>query len=139
VVVPTWLRSTYNNETGRQPIYLDPGMAFGTGEHTTTQQALQMLEEVVAPGCRRVLDVGTGSGILAVAAAHLGAQAVLALDIDPVAVAVARENIAFNELDNRINVAEADVASVEAAALARWWPDGDAGDPRAEVVVSNIL
>ncbi|HLS88165.1 MAG TPA: 50S ribosomal protein L11 methyltransferase [Sphingobacteriaceae bacterium] len=139
VIVPTWLRSTYRNETGRQPIYLDPGLAFGTGEHTTTQQALQMLEDAVAPGCPRVLDVGTGSGILAIAAARLGARAVLGLDIDPVAVAVARENIAFNQLDERIRVEQADVALVEPARLAPWWPDGDAQDPRADVVVSNIL
>lgn len=139
VIVPTWLQSSYENEMGRQPLFLDPGLAFGTGEHTTTQQALQMLEDAVAPGCPRVLDVGTGSGILAIAAARLGARAVLALDIDPVAVDVARENIAFNELDQRIAVEEADVAVVEPARLARWWPDGDDQDPRADVVVSNIL
>ena len=76
-------------------IVLDPGMAFGTGTHPSTQLCLRALEDHVRPG-HRVLDLGCGSGILAIAAAALGAAAVLALDNDPVAVTAARQNIALN-------------------------------------------
>lgn len=76
-------------------IALDPGMAFGTGTHPTTQLCLEALEDRVKPGSR-VLDLGCGSGILAIAAARLGAASVLALDTDPVAVESAQQNIAHN-------------------------------------------
>jgi ribosomal protein L11 methyltransferase len=78
VVIPTWER--YELQPGELPLYLDPGMAFGTGSHPTTGLCLKWLEKLVTPDTR-VLDVGTGSGILAVAAARLGAQPSLALDI----------------------------------------------------------
>lgn len=164
VVVPTWLRASYTVPLGRYALYLDPGTAFGTGEHTTTRQALIMLERALAEPRRRVVDVGAGSGILAMAAARLGAAAVLALEIDPVAVAVAVENVAANGLADRITVVEADVAVVDRSTLAQWWPDANAGavtaapvavgpgdaktagadgadndGARADVVVSNIL
>ncbi len=93
-------------------IELDPGMAFGTGLHATTRMCLVCLEELVEEG-DAVLDVGTGSGILAIAAARLGASRVLALDSDPTAVQVARNNISLNGL---AGVAEAQEGSLDTLA-----------------------
>lgn len=95
VVVPSW--EPYELAAGELPLYVDPGMAFGTGTHTTTSLCLRWMQKLVSPGAR-VLDIGTGSGILAVAAARLGAGQVTAIDIDPVAVRVARENVARNQV-----------------------------------------
>lgn len=78
-------------------IELDPGMAFGTGLHPTTRLCLQALEQIVRPG-DAVLDIGTGSGVLSIVATQLGAARVLGTDIDPLAVRVARENLALNHL-----------------------------------------
>lgn len=91
VVVPSW--ETFTPEPGDLVITLDPGMAFGTGSHATTALCLCWLEDLVPPA-RVVVDVGTGSGILAVAAALLGAGPVLALDTDATAVQAARANVA---------------------------------------------
>ena len=79
---------------------LDPGLAFGTGGHETTSLCLEALDKLVAGG-ERVLDIGTGSGILAIAALKLGAAAAEGVDIDPVAVRTACENAALNEVDGR--------------------------------------
>ena len=95
VIIPSW--ETYELQESDVPLYLDPGMAFGTGTHPTTSLCLRLLEKVVKPGAR-VLDVGTGSGILGIAAAKLGAGQVVAIDIDPVAVKVAGENAESNEV-----------------------------------------
>lgn len=78
-------------EAGRIPIFMEPGMAFGTGTHETTQLCLEALERYLAPG-DTCLDVGTGSGILAIAAVKLGARKVVGCDIDPIAVGVATQN-----------------------------------------------
>jgi len=78
---------------------MDPGMAFGTGTHETTRLVIRMLEKYTAPGCR-MLDVGTGSGILAICASRLGASECRAYDIDPMAVRVANENIKDSGLSN---------------------------------------
>lgn len=91
---------------GEVVVDLEPGLAFGTGDHPTTRMALAALARSVRPG-DRVLDFGTGSGVLACAAARLGAAAVLALDIDPQAAAAARRNVALNGLDG-VTVAQAD-------------------------------
>lgn len=99
VIKPTWRQ--FDAAPDDILIELDPGMAFGTGLHPTTQMCLQALEDVLRPGMH-VLDLGTGSGILALAAAKLGAEAVLALDTDPVAVAAARENIRRNGVSERV-------------------------------------
>lgn len=101
VVRPSWL--PYSPAEGEIVIELDPGMAFGTGLHPTTQMCLLALEEHVRPATR-VLDLGTGSGILAIAAAKLGAATVLALDNDPQAVAVAQQNIHHNGVADRVQV-----------------------------------
>ena len=82
---------------------LDPGMAFGTGLHPTTRMCMEQIERRVQPDMR-ILDVGTGSGILAIAAAKLGAQRVYAIDNSSVAVESATENAAMNDLSDRIKV-----------------------------------
>ncbi len=92
---------------------------FGTGRHPATRLALVLLEEYVRPG-DRVLDLGTGSGILAVAAAKLGAGEVLALDTDADAVAVARESVSLNSLAGMVEVGRGGIES--AVPLTTWWP-----------------
>lgn len=93
VIVPSWL--TYEPLPGDLVLELDPGMAFGTGLHPTTQLCLRLLERYGRPG-QRALDLGCGSGILAVGLAKLGATAVLAVDNDPIAVAATIENVERN-------------------------------------------
>ncbi len=95
VVVPTW-RDHQPQETDIV-IQLDPGMAFGTGHHPTTRMCIELLEEVVRPGID-VLDLGCGSGILSIVAAKLGAGKVLGLEVDAVAVKVAKANVRGNEV-----------------------------------------
>jgi len=101
VIKPTW--QEYDPQLDDVIIELDPGMAFGTGLHPTTQMCLQALEEHLKPG-DRVLDLGTGSGILAIAAARLGAGSVQALDNDPIAVKVAQANVESNGVQNVVTV-----------------------------------
>lgn len=100
-VAPTW--ATYDEAPGEVLVRIDPGQAFGTGHHETTRLCLAAMASVVDHGCR-VLDVGTGSGILAIAAVKLGAAFVDACDIDPVAVDVARANVAANGVDGSVRV-----------------------------------
>jgi ribosomal protein L11 methyltransferase len=102
VIVPAW-EAYESGSSDEVVIRLEPGMAFGTGLHPTTRLCLEALETQLAPGCR-VLDVGTGSGVLAIAAAKLGAGAVLALDADPVAVTVAQENVQMNGVASQVTV-----------------------------------
>jgi len=92
-VIPSWEDSECPYD--RMPVRIDPGQAFGTGTHETTQLTMEALERWIEPS-HTVLDVGTGSGILAIASRLLGARLVLACDIDPVAVQVAQANIARN-------------------------------------------
>ena len=101
VVKPSWLE--YAPAPDEVIVELDPGMAFGTGLHPTTRMCLVLLEDRVARGSR-VLDVGTGSGILSIAAAKLGAGEVLALDLDPIAVDTAGRNVAANHAENVVQV-----------------------------------
>jgi ribosomal protein L11 methyltransferase len=102
VVVPSWIE--HDPRPGQVPLRLDPGQAFGTGHHETTRLCLLALEDVVRPGMD-VLDVGTGSGILSIAAVKLGAARVHALDIDPIAVEVARKNCAENGVGGQVQLA----------------------------------
>jgi ribosomal protein L11 methyltransferase len=115
VIVPSWLE--YAPRAGDVVLRLDPGMAFGTGLHPTTQLCLALLERYVRPGSR-VLDLGCGSGILAIAAAKLAAGAVLALDTDPIAVAATRENVLRNDVADLVHVAEGSLGG--GAALGHW-------------------
>jgi ribosomal protein L11 methyltransferase len=93
-IVPEWMRGQ-SVPDGRTPLYLNPGLTFGTGAHATTQLCLELLEEAVCPG-DKVLDLGCGSGILAIAALGLGASHATGVDIDPKAVDVAYENAEMN-------------------------------------------
>jgi ribosomal protein L11 methyltransferase len=128
-IVPAWLEPEAG--PGDVVVRLDPGMAFGTGTHPTTQLCLLALERHLRPG-QRVLDLGTGSGILAIAAAKLGAERVLALDIDPEAVRVAGENTQANGVAERIQVAEGSLAEVLVGAYGDEWR-------QAPLVIANIL
>lgn len=106
VIKPTW--EDYDGEPADHILEIDPGMAFGTGTHETTSMCIEMIEKYMKPG-DKVLDAGCGSGILAIAAALLGAGEVLGVDIDETAVEVAKENIAMNKVDK---VARADFGDV---------------------------
>ncbi len=97
VIVPAWEK--YEPAEGELVVRMDPGMAFGTGTHETTRLVIRMLEKYTKAGCR-MLDVGTGSGILAICASKLGAAECRAYDIDPMAVRVANENIRDSQLTN---------------------------------------
>ena len=92
IVVPYWQAEETN---GRTPIILDPGLTFGTGAHASTQMVMETMEETVRPGFR-CLDLGSGSGILSIAALRLGAKSAIGVDIDPKAEGIARENAAYN-------------------------------------------
>ena len=107
VIKPSW--EGWNAQPGDLIIELDPGMAFGTGTHETTAMCVEMIEKHYRGGS--VLDVGTGSGILAIAAARLGAKDVLGVDIDPMAVRVARENVEKNGLSGVIDIREGDLVA----------------------------
>ncbi|HJD20192.1 MAG TPA: 50S ribosomal protein L11 methyltransferase [Candidatus Gemmiger faecigallinarum] len=104
-IVPGW--ETY--DTDRIQITMDPGLAFGTGTHETTALCLELLDDLVQGG-ERVLDVGTGSGILAIAALKLGAREADGVDIDPMCVRTAGENAARNGVDDRFRVLVGDLS-----------------------------
>jgi ribosomal protein L11 methyltransferase len=125
VIKPSWLE--YSPQQGDVVVELDPGMAFGTGLHPTTRLCLAALEDYVRPNMN-VLDLGTGSGILAIAAAKLGGPSVwvTAVDTDPVAVEAARQNVARNGLASQISV---DQGSTDAAR----------GQGPYSLIVANIL
>ena len=93
VVLPYWLSE--EDHGSRLPVILDPGLTFGTGAHPSTQMVMAAMEELVKPGSR-CLDLGSGSGILSIAALRLGAQSAVGVDIDPKAEDIARENAAYN-------------------------------------------
>jgi ribosomal protein L11 methyltransferase len=135
-IKPTW--EDYEAAPNERIIELDPGMAFGTGTHPTTALCLQTLESVVRGG-EEMIDVGTGSGILAIGACRLGAKSVLALDLDPVAVSSATENVKLNDLSYQIEVRLSDLLGV--------LKEGEAGTASGtlhvslpvDLVVANIL
>ncbi|MEN8241233.1 MAG: 50S ribosomal protein L11 methyltransferase [Chloroflexota bacterium] len=126
LVLPAWIDPP---ETGRLILKIDPGMAFGTGTHPTTQLSLTLLERYVGPG-DTVLDIGCGSGILAVAARKLGAEQAYGVDIDPVAAEISNQTAADNQVLSGIDFKAGSVTDV----LAGKFPI-----KQAPVVVANIL
>jgi len=122
VIKPSW--EDYFPAVDDIVIELDPGMAFGTGTHHTTVLCIRLLDEMVETA-DIVFDVGTGSGILAVAAAKLGAASVRAIDLDPVAVRVAQENVVMNHVQNTVTAVQGDLLT------------GVSG--QADIIVANII
>ncbi len=126
VIRPSWRE--YAPKPHEVVLTLDPGMAFGTGLHPTTRMCLEELEKRVQPGMR-VLDVGTGSGILSIAAAKLGAESVYAIDNSSVAAESAAANVALNGLSERVNVMLGILDDAEAEHLAGHY----------DLVLANII
>ena len=110
MVKPPWSKARVKG--GRIPIEIPPGMAFGTGTHASTQLCIQALEETLKRKNLRVLDVGTGSGILAIAAAKLGAREVLGFDIDEDAVMIARENAERNDVKDIVRIRRGGIGKI---------------------------
>ena len=130
-IVPEWMRDC-PVPVGRAPLYLNPGLTFGTGAHATTQLCLELLEQALEPGAQ-VLDLGCGSGILAIAALALGAGHAIGVDIDPKAVDVAYENAAINGVGkDRLEVYAGNVLG-DAGLAARLAPG------RNQMVLANIV
>ena len=130
-IVPDWMRGEPVPD-GRTPLYLNPGLTFGTGAHPTTQLCLELLEEVLQSG-DKVLDLGCGSGILAIAALAMGASRAIGIDIDPKAADVAFENAALNGVGpDRLSVYAGDVLSDKKLAA-------KLGQGQNRVVLANIV
>ena len=122
VIKPTW--EDYEAKAEEIVVELDPGAAFGTGQHTTTALCIRALETLVKPGMT-VFDVGTGSGVLSIVAAKLGAGRVEAVDFDPVAVRIAAENVRQNGVANVVRTGQSDLLkSVEG---------------KADLIIANII
>lgn len=124
VIKPIW--EEYEAKEDEIIVNMDPGMAFGTGTHETTQLCVTRLEEYVKPG-DMVLDIGCGTGILSMIAAELGCEKVIGVDLDPVAVKVAQDNIEMNGLSDKIEIREGNLVEVIDAA------------EKADIIVANIL
>ena len=122
VIKPTW--EEYKNKAGELVIELDPGMAFGTGTHPTTSMCMKFMERY-AGQFKSVLDIGCGSGILAIAAAFFGAEEVLGIEIDHQAVIVARENVRHNGFIDKIRVIQGDLTK--------------GVNHRADLIVANLM
>ena len=124
IISPTW--EEYRAEPGELLIEIDPGMAFGTGHHATTSLSLRCIKEVLesSDADQRLLDVGTGTGILGIAAALFGAVKVLGIDNDPDAVSAAKENVVRNRLQQSMQVGLTPLSSL---------------DGSYDVVVANII
>ena len=122
VIKPTW--EEYEAKAGEIVVELDPGAAFGTGQHVTTSLCIRALEDLVRPGMT-VFDVGTGSGVLAIVAAKLGAKRVEAVDFDSVAVRVARENVRQNGAEDVVHTERSDLLKSVAG--------------EADLIIANII
>ena len=122
VIKPTW--EEYEAKAREIVVELEPGAAFGTGQHATTSLCIRALEDLVRPGMT-VFDVGTGSGVLAIVAAKLGAKRVEAVDFDPVAVRVARENVRQNGAEDVVHTERSDLLKSVAG--------------EADLIIANII
>lgn len=132
LIIPSWERETVQPQADELPIILDPGMAFGTGLHPSTQLCMLAMDGVIGADTR-VLDAGCGSGILSIAAARLGARQIDGFDIDPIAARATAENAAFNDLPVPIQVVTSGGPD-----SAPFWRAGD--EPRQwDVHLVNIL
>jgi ribosomal protein L11 methyltransferase len=154
VVKPTW--TEWDAAPGQVVLDVDPQMAFGTGEHATTRGCLRLLDRVVRDG-DRVLDVGSGSAILAIAAVRLGAREAIAVEYDPDANINARENVEQNGTEGRVAIVEALAEPGMMAEMGRFdlvlanilsgvirpllpaFRDALGGDPAGRLIVSGIL
>ncbi|RLT31727.1 MAG: 50S ribosomal protein L11 methyltransferase [Chloroflexi bacterium] len=144
VIVPSWLE--YAPQPNDIILKLDPGMAFGTGLHPTTRMCTQLLEEYMPPDTR-VMDLGCGSGILAIVAAHLGAKEILAIDTDPIAVEATIANAAINGVAGLMKIFEGSLG--KGNSLGHWlsWdapdvPSGTAVNPdslQCDVIAANLI
>ena len=110
LILPEW--EPVPADTGRVPLRLDPGLIFGTGAHPSTRMCLEAMEDL-APGAKKVLDLGCGSGILAIAALLLGAKSALGCDIDEAAPRIAAENATLNGVEDRLTVLAGDATADE--------------------------
>ncbi len=124
VIVPSWEMDDYEFDKNDKLIKLDPGMAFGTGDHPTTSMCLKFIERVVEPK-HKIIDVGTGSGILTIGAHLMGARNLKATDIDELSLKVARENFELNECDADVTVETGDLLTSE--------------EEQYDIVIANIL
>ena len=122
VIKPSW--EEYTAKEGEKIIDIDPVMAFGTGTHETTRMCINAIEKYMNKG-DSLIDIGCGSGILSIAAAHLGAEKVIAVDLDKLAVKVSKENVDLNGFSNTIDVRYGDLTDVI--------------DEKADVIVANII
>ncbi len=107
VIVPSW--ETYENKNGRTVLNIDPGAAFGTGTHATTSLCLSLLENYITPATK-MLDIGTGSGILSIASVLLGAKKAIGVDIDAQSVKTAKENAEINKITDKCEFIVGDLA-----------------------------
>lgn len=124
VIVPSWEMDDYKHQEADRLIKLDPGMAFGTGDHPTTSMCLRFIEKTVKPE-HSIIDVGTGSGILSIAAHLMGTDSIKATDIDELSIKVAHENFVLNDCERAIRLETADLLKEE--------------DGKYDVVIANIL
>ncbi|AKG73954.1 50S ribosomal protein L11 methyltransferase [Salinicoccus halodurans] len=124
VIVPSWEIEDYEFKKDDKLIKLDPGMAFGTGDHPTTSMCLKFIERIVEPK-HKIIDVGTGSGILTIGAHLMGARNLKATDIDELSLKVARENFELNECASDVSVETGDLLTTE--------------DDQYDIVIANIL
>lgn len=123
VIVPSWEIEGYEFNDSDKVIRLDPGMAFGTGDHPTTSMCLKFIERIITPK-QKIIDVGTGSGILTIGAYLMGARDLTATDIDELSLKVAKENFELNDTKN-VDLRKADLLKNE--------------DNNYDVVIANIL
>jgi ribosomal protein L11 methyltransferase len=126
IIVPAWLEST---NASRIPIRIDPGMAFGTGTHPTTQLCLELIEKYLHPA-DEVIDLGCGSGILSIAALKLGASQALAVDIDELAVSATEKNVFANDIQSGLITGQGSVKEILGGGFIL---------KRAPLVLANIL
>ena len=126
MIIPAWVENKFPE---RLPILINPGMAFGTGTHPTTQLCLELIEKHLEPG-QTLFDIGCGSGILSIAAVRLGAERVIAVDIDSASVASTQENCALNGITDKVVIEQGSADLVLT---------GHFGLMQAPVVVANIL